>query len=56
MTQLAWLPLGLRFSCFTIAGIKRSMPEDHYDYSSLRPVVDNTVDRFSECGLFHRGK
>ncbi len=22
------------------------------DYGSLRPVVDKTVDRFSECGLF----
>ncbi len=25
------------------------------DYGSLRPVVDKTVDRFSECGMFRRG-
>ena len=24
------------------------------DYGSLRPVVDKTVDRFSECGMFRR--
>ena len=25
------------------------------DYGSLRPVVDKTVDRFSECGIFRHG-
>ncbi len=25
------------------------------DYGSLRPVVDKTVDRFSECGMFRHG-
>ncbi len=24
-------------------------------YGSLRPVVDKTVDRFSECGIFRHG-